>query len=69
MLISGDRKINKRLVAVLVAVRYRLMAPEGFEPSHPKIPDLKSGALDHSAKKPEVVCCVVGLNTMLYRLS
>ena len=46
MLISGDRKINKRLVAVLVAVRYRLMAPEGFEPSHPKIPDLKSGALD-----------------------
>ena len=21
----------------------------GFEPAHPKIPDLKSGALDHSA--------------------
>ena len=29
-----------------------MVSPAGFEPAHPKIPELKSDALDHSAMLP-----------------
>ena len=47
------------LVCCVFAVKISVMASEGFEPSHPKILDLKSSALDHSAKKPEFVAVLL----------
>ena len=34
------------------------MTPAGFEPAHPKIDELKSSALDHSAMVSEMVFIV-----------
>ena len=44
------------------------MSPAGFEPALPKETDLKSVALDHSAKGT-LICCIVGVVTVLYLLS
>lgn len=42
----------KKLTYLLHAVLILKMVTVGFEPTHPKIIDLKSTALDHSAMLP-----------------
>ena len=42
-----------------------IVSPAGFEPALPKETDLKSVALDHSAKDSVLMCCVVWLKSVL----